>query len=89
METYPFLVFVLLKYSIPWRWSYYLSRSRHKKKQSDYLKNFDFVSETKVVASSINAKMNEIQVALWVLHLKQHNTNFEKRNLIAYHLKVK
>ncbi len=59
------------------------------KKQVDYLKNFGFVGEIKVVATGINSKMNEMQAALGVLQLKHHKTNIEKRNLIALSYKSK
>ncbi|MBT3384104.1 MAG: DegT/DnrJ/EryC1/StrS family aminotransferase [Prolixibacteraceae bacterium] len=53
------------------------------KKQIDYLKNFGFVGETKVVAPGINSKMNEMQAALGLLQLKKHNLNIEKRSTLA------
>ena len=40
------------------------------KNRIDYLKNFGFAGETKVVAPGINAKMNEFQAALGLLQLK-------------------
>jgi dTDP-4-amino-4,6-dideoxygalactose transaminase len=61
------------------------------KKQIDYLKNFGFASETTVMASGINSKMNEMQAALGLLQLKRHNANIEKRKTIsqAYKTKIK
>lgn len=53
------------------------------KRRIDFLKNFGFAGETKVMAPGINSKMNEMQAALGLLQLKQHNTNIEKRRLIA------
>jgi len=57
------------------------------KKRIDYLKNFGFAGETKVMAPGINSKMNEIQAALGLLQLKYHKQNIEKRKIIAdtYH----
>lgn len=40
------------------------------KKRIDFLKNFGFAGETKVVAPGINAKMNEFQAALGLLQLR-------------------
>ncbi len=59
------------------------------KKQIDYLKNFGFASETKVMASGINSKMNEMQAALGLLQLKKHDTNIGKRKIIAQSYKMK
>ena len=53
------------------------------KKRIDYLKNFGFVSETKVVTPGINAKMNEFQAALGLLQLKYVDQAIEKRKAIA------
>lgn len=53
------------------------------KKRIDYLKNFGFAGETKVMAPGINSKMNEMQAALGVLQLKHHNTNIEKRKAVV------
>jgi len=53
------------------------------KKRIDYLKNFGFAGETKIVAPGINSKMNEIQAALGLLQLKYHKQNIEKRKIIA------
>jgi len=53
------------------------------KKRIDYLKNFGFAGETKVVAPGINSKMNEMQAALGLLQLKHHQQNIEKRKIIA------
>lgn len=39
------------------------------KKRIDYLKNFGFANETKIVASGINGKMNELQAAFGLLQL--------------------
>ena len=53
------------------------------KKRIDYLKNFGFAGETKVIAPGINSKMNEMQAALGLLQLKYHKQNIEKRKMIA------
>lgn len=53
------------------------------KKRIDYLKNFGFVGETKVVAPGINAKMNEVQAAMGLLQLKYVDQAIEKRKAIA------
>lgn len=53
------------------------------KQRIDYLKNFGFAGETKVMAPGINSKMNEMQAALGLLQLKHHRDNIEKRKIIA------
>lgn len=53
------------------------------KKRIDYLKNFGFAGETRVVAPGINSKMNEVQAALGLLQLKHHHKNIEKRKRIV------
>lgn len=53
------------------------------KKRIDYLKNFGFAGETKVLAPGINSKMNEMQAALGLIQLKYHRENIEKRKKIA------
>ena len=53
------------------------------KRRIDYLKNFGFAGETKVMAPGINSKMNEMQAALGLLQLKHHNENIEKRQTIT------
>lgn len=53
------------------------------KKRIDYLKNFGFADEIRVMAPGINSKMNEMQAALGLLQLKHHNENIEKRKIIA------
>jgi len=61
------------------------------KKRIDYLKNFGFAGETKVIAPGINSKMNEFQTALGLLQLKYHHENIEKRKAIdeAYRRELK
>lgn len=53
------------------------------KKRLDYLKNFGFAGETKVIAPGINAKMNELQAAYGILQLKNINDITAKRKRIA------
>ncbi|MBN2485931.1 MAG: DegT/DnrJ/EryC1/StrS family aminotransferase [Bacteroidales bacterium] len=53
------------------------------KQRIDYLKNFGFADETRVMAPGINSKMNEMQAALGLLQLKYHKQNIEKRAEIA------
>lgn len=53
------------------------------KKRIDYLKNFGFAGETKVMAPGINSKMNEMQAALGLLQLKHYRENIEKRKIIT------
>lgn len=49
------------------------------KERIDYLKNFGFAGETKVIAPGINAKMNEIQAAYGLLQLNYIEKIIEKR----------
>jgi len=53
------------------------------KRRIDYLKNFGFAGETKVVAPGINSKMNEMQAALGLIQLKHFHEYIEKRKTIA------
>lgn len=53
------------------------------KKRIDYLKNFGFAGETKVIAPGINAKMNELQAAYGLLQLKTFNEQIKKRKQIT------
>lgn len=53
------------------------------KQRIDYLKNFGFAGETKVMAPGINSKMNEMQAALGLLQLKYHSKNIIIRANIA------
>ncbi|WP_347841424.1 DegT/DnrJ/EryC1/StrS family aminotransferase [uncultured Draconibacterium sp.] len=61
------------------------------KKRIDYLKNFGFAGETKVMAPGINSKMNEMQAALGLLQLKHFKENILKRKKIieVYHNELK
>lgn len=53
------------------------------KKRVDYLKNFGFAGETKVVAPGINSKMDEIRAAFGLLSLKLVDDAIEKRHQVA------
>lgn len=53
------------------------------KKRIDFLKNFGFSGETKVVAPGINAKMNELQSAYGLLQLKTIDIQIRKRKNVA------
>lgn len=53
------------------------------KKRIDYLKNFGFAGETKVIAPGINAKMNELQSAYGLLQLKDIDNAIAKRKVVA------
>jgi dTDP-4-amino-4,6-dideoxygalactose transaminase len=53
------------------------------KKRIDYLKNFGFAGETKVMAPGINSKMNEMQAALGLLQLKHYYKNIRNRKTIV------
>lgn len=53
------------------------------KRRIDFLKNFGFAGETKVVAPGINAKMNEFQAALGLLQLKHIEEAIEGRKKVA------
>lgn len=51
----------------------------------DYLKNFGFAGESKIIAPGINAKMNELQAAYGILQLKELSENIRKRRVISEH----
>lgn len=53
------------------------------KKRIDYLKNFGFAGETKVIAPGINAKMNELQAAYGLLQLRHIDEAIERRKNIS------
>ncbi len=53
------------------------------KKRIDYLKNFGFAGETKVVAPGINSKMDEMRAAYGLLNLKQVDRAIEARRRVA------
>lgn len=64
-----------------------ISHDRETKQRIDYLKNFGFDGETKIILPGINSKMNEMQAALGLIQLKYHNSNIEKREKIAIQYK--
>lgn len=53
------------------------------KQRIDYLKNFGFAGETKVVAPGINSKMDEVRAAYGLLNLKQVDKAIAARKHIA------
>lgn len=53
------------------------------KKRIDYLKNFGFEGETKVVAPGINSKMDEVRAAYGIVNLKQLDDAIKKRHQVA------
>ena len=53
------------------------------KKRIDYLKNFGFAGETKVVGPGINSKMDEVRSAYGLLNLKQVDAAIEARHQVA------
>jgi len=60
-----------------------ISHNVETKKQLDYLKNFGFSGETTVIATGINAKMNELQAAFGLLQLKAIDDEINKRKVVA------
>lgn len=57
------------------------------KKRIDFLKNFGYDGELRVVAPGINAKMNEMQAAFGLLQLKYVDQSIIKRKIITEHYK--
>lgn len=53
------------------------------KKRIDYLKNFGFAGETRVVAPGINSKMDEMRAAYGLLNLRQVDAAIEARHQVA------
>ena len=53
------------------------------KRRIDYLKNFGFAGETKVIAPGINAKMDEMRSAYGLLNLRQVDSAIEARHQVA------
>ena len=49
------------------------------KRQIDHLKNFGFLNETAVTETGINGKMNELQAAFGLLHLRHLDEAMEQR----------
>jgi dTDP-4-amino-4,6-dideoxygalactose transaminase len=54
------------------------------KREVEILRNFGIVDEETVVAAGINAKMNEVQAAFGILHLKNVNNEIRLRKRIAF-----
>ena len=52
------------------------------KQRIDYLKNFGFAGETRIVAPGINAKMNEVEAAFGLLQLKHIDHALEQRKAV-------
>lgn len=52
------------------------------KERIDYLKNFGFADETRIVAPGINAKMNEVEAAFGLLQLKHIDNALAERAAI-------
>jgi len=61
-----------------------ICRDKSTKERVDYLKNFGFTSETEVIMSGINGKMDEIRAAYGLLLLNHIAIEIEKRKKIAY-----
>lgn len=53
------------------------------KQRIDYLKNFGFAGETRVVAPGINAKMNEMEAAFGLLQLQYIDSALQERAAIS------
>lgn len=60
-----------------------ICRDAQTKQRIDFLKNFGFADEVTVVASGINAKMNEFQAALGLVQLRHVDACIAKRAAIA------
>lgn len=52
------------------------------KQRIDYLKNFGFAGETRIVAPGINAKMNEVEAAFGLLQLKHIDNALDERKAV-------
>ncbi|WP_449555293.1 DegT/DnrJ/EryC1/StrS family aminotransferase [Lelliottia amnigena] len=52
------------------------------KQRIDYLKNFGFAGETRIVAPGINAKMNEVEAAFGLLQLKHIDKALDDRKAV-------
>lgn len=55
------------------------------KQRIDYLKNFGFADELRVVAPGINGKLNEVQAAFGLLQLKHVDTAISRRQELDTH----
>ena len=60
-----------------------ISHDENHKNRIDYLKNFGFAGNYKIIASGINGKMNELQSSLGLLQLKYIDSVLDKRKSIA------
>ncbi|MDY0922126.1 DegT/DnrJ/EryC1/StrS family aminotransferase [Leclercia sp. CFBP8987] len=60
-----------------------VSHDAKTKQRIDYLKNFGFAGETRVVAPGINAKMNEVEAAFGMLQLNYIDQALVERKAIA------
>lgn len=60
-----------------------VSHDAKTKQRIDYLKNFGFAGETRVVAPGINAKMNEVEAAFGMLQLNYIDQALAERKAIA------
>ena len=60
-----------------------ICRDKATKARIDYLKNFGFAGETKIIMPGINGKMDEIRAAYGLLLLKYIDKEIEKRKKIA------
>lgn len=58
-------------------------RDEETKKRIDFLKNFGFAGETRVVGHGINSKMDEMRSAYGLLNLKQVDAAIEARHKVA------
>lgn len=60
-----------------------ISHDAATKERIDLLRNFGFAGETKVTATGINGKMNEMQAALGLLQLKYVDRYIERRKTVS------
>jgi dTDP-4-amino-4,6-dideoxygalactose transaminase len=60
-----------------------VSHDAKTKQRIDYLKNFGFAGETRVVAPGINAKMNEVEAAFGLLQLKYIDNALAERATLS------
>ena len=61
-----------------------ISQNLETKEHIDQLKNFGFISETSVVKTGINGKMNEFSSAIGLLQIEMIEDNINKRKNVAY-----
>ncbi|MDR1728236.1 MAG: DegT/DnrJ/EryC1/StrS family aminotransferase [Acidobacteriota bacterium] len=60
-----------------------ICRSRAEKERVDYLKNFGFAGETKIIMPGINGKMDELRAAYGLLNLKRVDDDIARRAAVA------